>query len=222
MLQSGLSLAQIDAGNGARGKPQRLGFAAEFCGQRLDVHFYFHFILAAMIDFIHSPDDNEPALNAQLADEAATLALGAKLAAVLEPTLKIWLSGDLGSGKTTLTRGVLRALGHQGPVKSPTYSLIEPYVVSRLHLYHFDFYRMNFPEEFLDAGLEEYFSGTGVCIVEWPQQAAPYLAAPDLLVALAAHEDGRQARITAKTETGQRCIDRLTGNTTPPQTAPQA
>jgi tRNA threonylcarbamoyladenosine biosynthesis protein TsaE len=175
-----------------------------------------------MIDFIHAPDDNDPSLSAQLADEAATLALGAKLAAVLEPALKIWLVGDLGSGKTTLTRGVLRALGHQGPVKSPTYSLIEPYVVSRLNLYHFDFYRMNFPEEFLDAGLEEYFSGTGVCIVEWPQLAAPYLATPDVVIALAVHETGRQATITAKTETGQRCIDRLTGNTTSPQTAPAA
>jgi tRNA threonylcarbamoyladenosine biosynthesis protein TsaE len=172
-----------------------------------------------MIDFIHRPDDNGPVLAAQLDAETATLALGAALAAALEPGLKIWLSGDLGSGKTTLTRGILRALGHPGVVKSPTYSLIEPYVVSRLNLYHFDFYRLNSPEEFLDAGLEEYFSGPGICIVEWPRQAAPYLADPDLIVTLAIRGNGRQATLAAKTETGQRCINRLTVNMAPCRTA---
>jgi tRNA threonylcarbamoyladenosine biosynthesis protein TsaE len=175
-----------------------------------------------MIDLIHLPDDNDPKLTAQLASETATLALGAKLAAVLEPALKIWLLGNLGSGKTTLARGLLRALGHPGPVKSPTYSLIEPYVVSRLNLYHFDFYRINCPEEFLDAGLEEYFSETGVCIVEWPQRAVPYLPSPDLVITLSPHEHGRQATITAKTETGRRCINRLTGNTASCRTEPAA
>jgi tRNA threonylcarbamoyladenosine biosynthesis protein TsaE len=93
--------------------------------------------------------------------------------------------------------------------------LIEPYVISGLNLYHFDFYRLNSPEEFLDAGLEEYFSGAGVCIVEWPQQAAPYLPDPDFIITLVPHDGGRQAQIQAKTETGQVCVKRLTGNLAP-------
>jgi tRNA threonylcarbamoyladenosine biosynthesis protein TsaE len=163
-----------------------------------------------MIGFTHYSDDNGPTLSAQLADEAATLALGAQLAKALAPGLKIWLEGDLGSGKTTLARGVLRALGHDGPVKSPTYTLIESYAVSRITLYHFDFYRLASPEEFLDAGLDEYFSGEGVCLVEWPQQAAPYLAAPDVLITLKAHNSGRQVAIRAGTEAGQTCVNQLT------------
>jgi tRNA threonylcarbamoyladenosine biosynthesis protein TsaE len=167
-------------------------------------------------DFIHRPDDNgQPAfVETRLADEAATLALGAQLAAGLAPGLHIWLEGDLGSGKTTLTRGLLRALGHDRPVKSPTYTLIEPYVISRLNLYHFDFYRLNSPDEFLDAGLEEYFSGTGVCVVEWPQHALPYLPAPDLVVTLIHCDGGRQVEIQAKTEAGRACVKRLTGKLT--------
>ncbi|MDR1854087.1 MAG: tRNA (adenosine(37)-N6)-threonylcarbamoyltransferase complex ATPase subunit type 1 TsaE [Azoarcus sp.] len=163
-----------------------------------------------MIVFAHLPDDKGLALGAQLGDEAATLALGARFAAALAPGLVVWLEGDLGSGKTTLVRGVLRALGHTGAVKSPTYTLIEPYVVSRINLYHFDFYRLSSPEEFLDAGLDEYFSGTGVCFVEWPRQAEPYLAKPDVVVALAAQDGGRRATITATTEAGSTCLKRLT------------
>jgi tRNA threonylcarbamoyladenosine biosynthesis protein TsaE len=105
-------------------------------------------------------------------------ALGAALAPRAAPGLQIWLQGNLGMGKTTLTRGLLRGLGHEGKVKSPTYTLIEPYVVSRLDLYHFDFYRFNSPDEYLDAGLDEYFAGEGVCIVEWPDKACPICPLP--------------------------------------------
>lgn len=144
-----------------------------------------------------------------LDDEQDTLDLGAAMASVLAPGLKIWLLGNLGSGKTTLTRGVLRALGHEGKVKSPTYTLIEPYVVSRLDLYHFDFYRLNSPDEYLDAGLDEYFSGSGVCIVEWPQHATPYLVAPDLRIQLDPDGCGRQASIQGTTEKGRTCVSQL-------------
>ncbi|MDR1423007.1 MAG: tRNA (adenosine(37)-N6)-threonylcarbamoyltransferase complex ATPase subunit type 1 TsaE [Azoarcus sp.] len=168
-----------------------------------------------MIVFTHSSDDKELAANVQLADETATLVLGARLAAALAPGLKIWLEGDLGSGKTTLVRGVLRALGHAGTVKSPTYTLIEPYVISRIELYHFDFYRLDSPEEFLDAGLDEYFSGSGVCFVEWPRRAEPYLTAPDVIIALAAHDGGRRVMISARTETGRTCLKRLIDPTPP-------
>jgi tRNA threonylcarbamoyladenosine biosynthesis protein TsaE len=97
-------------------------------------------------------------LNAFLPDEAATLALGAALAPALTPGIVIHLRGELGAGKTTLVRGVLRALGHQGPVKSPTYTLVEVYEVSRLHLHHFDFYRFHDPRDWIDAGFRESFN----------------------------------------------------------------
>jgi tRNA threonylcarbamoyladenosine biosynthesis protein TsaE len=170
--------------------------------------------------FAHHPDGHDFAASAQLASEADTLALGARIAGALAPGLNIWLEGDLGSGKTTLVRGILRALGHAGPVKSPTYTLIELYVVSRMILYHFDFYRLANPEEFLDAGLDEYFSGTGVCLVEWPRQAAPCLAAPDIIITLMARNDGRRATIQAKTEAGRICIHQLTDRTISQRTAP--
>ena len=116
--------------------------------------------------------------------EADTLALGAVLAAGLVPGMVIWLEGDLGAGKTTLVRGLLRAAGDSGPVKSPTYTLVEVHVVSGLNFYHFDFYRFNQAEEYLDAGLDEYFSESGICLVEWPDKAAPYLPAADMRIEL--------------------------------------
>jgi len=148
----------------------------------------------------------------QLVDEAATLALGAQLAesGLLVPGLVIWLEGSLGSGKTTLVRGILKALGHVGTVKSPTYTLIEPYIISKINLYHFDFYRLMNPEEFLNAGLDEYFSGEGICLVEWPHQAIPYLASPDLVITLTPKDGGRQCEIQAKTEVGRICVAQLT------------
>jgi tRNA threonylcarbamoyladenosine biosynthesis protein TsaE len=163
-----------------------------------------------MVDFAHCPDDKELAASMQLADEMATLALGARLAGLLAPGLNIWLEGCLGSGKTTLVRGILKALGHTGTVKSPTYTLVEPYVVSEINMYHFDFYRLTNPEEFLDAGLDEYFSGEGICLVEWPRQAVPYLASPDLVITLAPRNGGRWCEIRAKTETGHACTAQLT------------
>jgi tRNA threonylcarbamoyladenosine biosynthesis protein TsaE len=80
-------------------------------------------------------------------------------------------------------------------------------------LHHFDFYRLASPEEFLDAGLDEYFPGMGVCLVEWPRQAAPYLAAPDVVIVFAARDGGRTVTIQARTEAGRRCVERLTDAT---------
>ncbi|MFU2488292.1 tRNA (adenosine(37)-N6)-threonylcarbamoyltransferase complex ATPase subunit type 1 TsaE [Thauera sp. WH-1] len=162
-----------------------------------------------MIELIQAADDNGARVGAHLPGEIDTEALGAALARALHPGLRIWLQGNLGMGKTTLTRGLLRALGHAGKVKSPTYTLIEPYVVSRLDLYHFDFYRFNSPEEYLDAGLDEYFAGPGVCIVEWPDKAAPYLPAPDLEIRLRTEADGRFAEICGHTDAGRKCVIEL-------------
>ncbi|MBA4742843.1 MAG: tRNA (adenosine(37)-N6)-threonylcarbamoyltransferase complex ATPase subunit type 1 TsaE [Azoarcus sp.] len=159
-----------------------------------------------MIQDIHLNDDTGSGFSAHLADEADTERAGAALAEGLVSGLVIYLVGDLGAGKTTLVRGCLRGLGHTGKVKSPTYTLIEPYVVSRLHLYHFDFYRFNVPEEFLEAGLEEYFSGSGACLVEWPGKAEPYIANADIEVRLSVRAPGRDIEVEALTETGRRCV----------------
>ncbi len=113
--------------------------------------------------------------------EAATLELGARLASVAaQPGLMIYLSGELGAGKTTLVRGCLRALGYRGRVKSPTFTLVELYRLSRLDLHHFDFYRFNDPREWMDAGFRDVFGGANVCLVEWPEKAGSQLPRPDL------------------------------------------
>jgi tRNA threonylcarbamoyladenosine biosynthesis protein TsaE len=149
-------------------------------------------------------------LSQHLSDAEATEAFGATLAPAVACDeargLVIWLSGDLGAGKTTFTRGLLRALGHSGNVKSPTYTLLEPYTVSRISLYHFDFYRFNQPDEFLDAGLDEYFSGNGVCLVEWADKALPYVPQPDIELHLSVEGDGRRARLRVLTERGRACL----------------
>ncbi|MDK9724723.1 MAG: tRNA (adenosine(37)-N6)-threonylcarbamoyltransferase complex ATPase subunit type 1 TsaE [Sterolibacteriaceae bacterium MAG5] len=148
-------------------------------------------------------------LTFDLPDEAATLALGAAMARQVPRGAVVYLEGDLGAGKTTLVRGLLRALGHRGAVKSPTYNLVELHAVSGLNLYHFDFYRFSQPEEYLDAGLDEYFAGDGVCLVEWPDRAAPYLPAPDLRLRLVLAGDGRSASFSAESERGRQWLTSL-------------
>lgn len=132
----------------------------------------------------------------------------------------LWLEGDLGAGKTTLVRGLLRAAGETGPVKSPTYTLVEVHVVSGLNFYHFDFYRFNQAEEYLDAGLDEYFSGNGICLVEWPDKAAPYLPAADMRIELRAGTGaaaaGRTACLTAISERGRTCLAGVRSSSLPP------
>jgi tRNA threonylcarbamoyladenosine biosynthesis protein TsaE len=144
-----------------------------------------------------------------LPDEAATRALGARLARVIEPGLALYLRGDLGSGKTTLVRGLLRGLGYHGRVKSPTYALVELYIVSRLNLYHFDFYRFKDPSEWRDVGFNEYFNDVSVCLVEWPERAAGLLPAADLDIAFAFAGDARELSIRPGTEAGTACLHRL-------------
>jgi tRNA threonylcarbamoyladenosine biosynthesis protein TsaE len=149
------------------------------------------------------------ALKTHLPDENATLALGGALAACLEPGLIVYLRGELGAGKTTLVRGVLRALGHQGPVKSPTYALVELYDVSRLHLHHFDFYRFRDPREWIDAGFRESFNGRTVSLIEWPEKAGDLLPSADVEIALEPSGEGRSASLRASSPRGQECLTLL-------------
>ncbi|MCM8613682.1 MAG: tRNA (adenosine(37)-N6)-threonylcarbamoyltransferase complex ATPase subunit type 1 TsaE [Candidatus Accumulibacter sp.] len=158
---------------------------------------------------VHSPDDNQSALRLQLPDAAVTARVGGALAPLLKPGMVVALDGDLGAGKTTLVRALLRARGHCGPVKSPTYALVEIYVISRIYFYHFDFYRFNFPEEFLDAGLGEYFRDDAVCLVEWPQNAAGYMPAADLILHLRFAQRAREVDIVACSEEGRECLRAL-------------
>ena len=146
-------------------------------------------------------------LKAHLPDEAATLALGAAIAAGLMPGLAIHLRGELGAGKTTVVRGVLRALGYAGPVKSPTYTLVEVYEVSRLHLHHFDFYRFRDPREWIDAGFRESFNGRNVSLVEWPEKAGGLLSPADVEITLTASGSGRNASLQASSPTGIQCLE---------------
>jgi len=144
-----------------------------------------------------------------LPDAAATERLGAALAGGIAPGRVLHLKGDLGSGKTTLVRGLLRALGHRGRVKSPTYTLLEPYTLSSLNLYHFDFYRFKDRSEWLSSGFREYFNPASACVVEWPERAAPYLAPPDLEVTLEFAGDARRARVEARTPAGSSWLSSL-------------
>jgi tRNA threonylcarbamoyladenosine biosynthesis protein TsaE len=145
-----------------------------------------------------------------LPDVSATLALGAKLGTLLKPGMYVALHGDLGSGKTTVTRGMLRGLGYDGRVKSPTYTLVELYKLSRLDFYHFDFYRFADPHELVDSGLREAFDGEAACVVEWPERAAGFLPRPDLSLTLSVRGQGREAVLVAESEAGRDCLQQLT------------
>ncbi len=155
---------------------------------------------------MHSPDVTAVF---ELPDEAATQSVGEKLAPALQPGMVVFLEGDLGVGKTSLSRALIRALGHAGAVKSPTYSLVEVYVISSLYLYHFDFYRFESPEEFLDAGFDEYFNDTALCLVEWPERAQGCLPPADLRLRLYHAGVGRVLEAVADSPKGQACLDAL-------------
>lgn len=144
-----------------------------------------------------------------LPDAAATAALGTALAAGAGPGRVLHLRGDLGAGKTTLVRGLLRGLGYAGRVKSPTYTLVEPYALSSLHFYHFDFYRLRDASEWLSSGLAEYFNRDSFCVVEWPERAGPRLPAPDLEIRLEHADNARRAHLQAFTPAGEGWLSSL-------------
>ena len=150
---------------------------------------------------------------AHLHDEAGTNTFGAALARTLRPGLAIHLHGDLGAGKTALTRALLHAAGHVGHVKSPTYTLSESYPIvldgQPAAVIHFDLYRMASAEEFLDAGFREDFDGHNICIVEWPEKADPVLPQPDWRITLSVNGNARDVKLQAFSELGLSCLQRL-------------
>lgn len=152
-------------------------------------------------------------LRYHLHDEAGTNALGMALARILQPGLTLYLHGDLGTGKTTLTRALVHATGYEGHVKSPTYTLAEPYPLpfegGTVELIHFDLYRMGSPEEFLDAGFREHFNENSICIVEWPEKADSVLPSPDIAISLNVEGQGRDVELQALSDKGKQCLDRL-------------
>ncbi len=130
-----------------------------------------------------------------LANEFDTLALGASLVSRFPEGGVIFLQGDLGSGKTTLVRGILNACGYDGAVKSPTYTLVEPYELTGRLIYHFDLYRLGDPEELEYVGGRDYFHAKALCLVEWPEKAAGFLPRADLDIHLSYKGAGREAKI---------------------------
>jgi len=157
-----------------------------------------------------------------LPDEHATEALARQLALPVadrtrhndppgpEAGGRIYLRGDLGAGKTAFVRALLRACGVTGRIKSPSYALLESYKVSSLYFYHFDFYRFNDPQEWLDAGFRDTFRDEAVILIEWPERAKDLLPAPDLEISLIYVGQGRDADLHAHTERGQRWLNALT------------
>lgn len=144
-----------------------------------------------------------------LPDEADTVAFGAALGRACAEGGVIYLEGELGAGKTTLCRGVLRALGHTGAVKSPTYTLVEPYELGEATVYHFDLYRVADPEELEFMGIRDYFGPGNLCLIEWPGRGAGLLPQPDIVVEIQAVKDGRRVHCSAHSARGDLLLKSL-------------
>ena len=167
----------------------------------------------------------------ELIDEAAMLQFGNRIAAALsweldqtlgnvspekmvEPALLIALQGDLGAGKTTLSRGLLIGLGHVGAVKSPTYTLVEPYALEMGQVCHFDFYRLQDPEELEYMGFRDYLVESRLCLVEWPERGAGFLPEADILIEIVQLHEGRKLTLSGQSEQAKKILSQLNRETT--------
>ncbi|WP_417535791.1 tRNA (adenosine(37)-N6)-threonylcarbamoyltransferase complex ATPase subunit type 1 TsaE [Methylophaga sp.] len=145
-----------------------------------------------------------------LDNEKATLSLGRDLAMLMPDKLfTIHLEGELGAGKTTFTRGFVQALGHQGNVKSPTYTLVEHYQLDHRDIYHFDLYRLSDPGELEFMGIDDYFHNNAISLIEWAQRGQDFLPAPDLMIHLSYQSTGRRVDIQAMTALGEEVCGKL-------------
>ena len=148
-------------------------------------------------------------LTLQAPDEAAMVALGRRLVAALKPGSVVYLVGGLGMGKTKLTRGVMQGLGHRGAVKSPNYTLVEPYEFGELNVYHFDLYRLGDAEELEFMGIRDYFGDDTLCLVEWPERGAGVLPPADLVITIEREGTGRRLHLQAGSAQGSATLAQL-------------
>ncbi|TCP95725.1 tRNA threonylcarbamoyladenosine biosynthesis protein TsaE [Cricetibacter osteomyelitidis] len=145
-------------------------------------------------------------------NENAMIEFGAKLMHILAGTksnhgITLFLNGDLGAGKTTLSRGMIQSLGHQGNVKSPTYTLVEEYHLQGKHIYHFDLYRLSDPEELEFMGIRDYFSTDSICLLEWAEKGQGILPPADLLVNISYADTARNIELIANSPVGQHILE---------------
>jgi tRNA threonylcarbamoyladenosine biosynthesis protein TsaE len=147
-----------------------------------------------------------------LKDETATIEAGKAFSAYLPVGLVVFLHGNLGAGKTTFVRGVLQGLGHQGKVKSPTYTIVEPYKVFDKNIYHFDLYRFNDEEEWEMAGFREYFNDESICMIEWPEKAATLMPNADIDIELSLTKEGRCIKYIANNNKAAQLLSHLENN----------
>jgi tRNA threonylcarbamoyladenosine biosynthesis protein TsaE len=144
-----------------------------------------------------------------LADESATIGLARRLAEILKPGMVIFLHGDLGAGKTTLVRGIINAMGYPGRIKSPTYTLVEPYHINRLDLRHFDLYRLHDEAEWETAGFRDEFDGHNIFLIEWPEKAMGFIPKADIDITFEILPDGRNVGIKGNTPSGRECLEQF-------------
>ncbi|PTR22325.1 MULTISPECIES: tRNA (adenosine(37)-N6)-threonylcarbamoyltransferase complex ATPase subunit type 1 TsaE [unclassified Pseudomonas] len=138
-----------------------------------------------------------------LADEQAMSDFGARIARITQGHGLIFLEGNLGMGKTTLSRGIIRGLGHAGAVKSPTFTLVEPYEIGDIRAFHFDLYRLVDPEELEFLGIRDYFEDDALCLIEWPEKGAGFLPKPDLTITISPQDSGRSLKILSQGSRGE-------------------
>ncbi|WP_045857404.1 tRNA (adenosine(37)-N6)-threonylcarbamoyltransferase complex ATPase subunit type 1 TsaE [Teredinibacter purpureus] len=147
--------------------------------------------------------------DASLVDEAATVAVGRLFGAHLRGGAIINLDGVLGAGKTTFCRGILNAFGYSGAVKSPTYTLVEPYEFEDASVFHFDLYRLGDPEELEYMGIRDYFQTHAICLIEWPTRGEGFLPAPDLTATFTPQGEGRALSVCAHTARGIKIVQSM-------------